>query len=106
MANKHRAGFYASQLWIKTRRNYVQSVGGLCERCFANGIIRPADVVHHKIPLTNENIRDPKVSLSWDNLEALCTDCHALMHSNKLMEREQRRYTVDSNGKVTIKDGI
>lgn len=106
MANKYRAGFYASQLWIKTRRNYVQSVGGLCERCQAKGIIRPADVVHHKIPLTNENIHDPKISLSWDNLEALCTDCHALVHSTKLMEREQRRYNVDSNGRVTIKDGI
>lgn len=104
MANKKRAAFYASSTWINTRRSYTQSVGGLCERCYAKGIIRPADVVHHKIPLNNYNIHDASISLSWDNLEALCTDCHALVHSNKLSEREQRRYDIDSHGRVQIKD--
>ena len=103
MANKYRAAFYASSAWINTRRSYVKSVGGLCERCYANGIIRPADVVHHKTPLDNNNIHDPSIALSWNNLEALCNDCHALVHSNKLSEREQRRYNIDSHGKVILK---
>ena len=103
MAKRQRAWFYASDTWINTRRSYTKSVGGLCERCYAKGIIRPAEVVHHKIPINDTNIHDPNISLSWNNLEALCTDCHALVHSNKLKEREQRRYSIDKNGKVVVK---
>ena len=45
-------GFYNSQAWKDTRRNYKQSVGGLCERCLKKGLYNPAEVVHHKTPLT------------------------------------------------------
>lgn len=58
------------------------------------GIYRPGDIVHHKIHLTPENISDPGVSLSWDNLELLCRDCHALAH------KPEKRYKVDELGRV------
>lgn len=44
---------------------------GICERCGKRGT-----EVHHKIPLTDENLDDPNISLNLDNLELLCTECH------------------------------
>ena len=104
MPKYNRTGFYNSSAWVNTRRNYTQSVGGLCERCLAEGKITPSDVVHHKIPLTDDNIKDLNISLGWCNLQALCSDCHALVHSTRLKEREARRYTIDNNGRVRIKN--
>ena len=44
------------------------------------GELKPADVVHHKIPLTPENVDDPDISLNPDRLIALCDDCHTEVH--------------------------
>ena len=95
-------GFYKTQAWKNTQRNYKQSVGGLCERCLARGIIEPAEIVHHKIPLTADNIKDLDISLGHNNLLALCRKCHAEVHKSKA----NTRYNIDNNGKVTINDGI
>lgn len=92
--------FYSSQAWKRTSRNYMQSVGGLCECCITKGIVTPAEVVHHKTPLTDENINDFNISLSWDNLQALCRNCHAAAHEEIYRQRSGRRYTIDDNGKV------
>lgn len=102
MSEKTKAtGFYNSGAWKHTRRNYKQSVGGLCERCLAKGIIAPAEVIHHKIELTPDNIKDLNISLGWDNLQALCRQCHAEVHSGM-----EKRYTVDKQGKVVISDSV
>ena len=97
-------GFYQSMAWKETRRNYKQSVGGLCERCLAKGIITPAEIVHHKVPLTADNISDLSISLSWDNLQALCRQCHAEVHEEMYRARSKRRYTIDKSGRVVIKN--
>ena len=101
--SKHSA-FYNSMAWQNTSRNYKQSVGGLCERCLANGIVEPAEIVHHKIPLTDKNIQDLSISLSWDNLEALCRKCHADVHEDIYAKQSKKRYKIDRNGKVVIRD--
>jgi len=44
------------------------------------------------------------VSLSQDNLMALCRKCHAEVHDEIYRQRTGRRYTVDKNGRVTITD--
>ena len=67
--------FYYGKSWKRCRESYKKTVYGLCERC---GDI--AHVVHHKTYLTPENISDPTVTLGFDNLEALCTDCHNREH--------------------------
>ena len=90
--------FYHSGAWADTRAAYRRSVGGLCERCLSKGIITAGYDVHHKVHLTTENVGDPAISLSWDNLELLCRDCHAEEHSR---ERKGMRYTVDELGRVT-----
>ena len=97
-------GFYRSQAWKDTRRNYKQSVGGLCERCLERGIIASADIVHHIVPLTADNISDLNLSLNWDNLQALCRKCHAEVHEEMYAKQSKRRYRIDEYGKVVIRD--
>lgn len=93
MHNQFANAFYKSAAWRRTRKVYFISRRGLCERCLARGLIVPGEQVHHKIELTPENIRDPRVTLNPDNLELLCRDCH-------LMEHGARRWTVDPTGHV------
>ena len=98
-------GFYNSKAWQDTRRSYKQSVGGLCERCIERGVFTPADVVHHKIPLTKDNIQDLSLSLGWNNLQALCANCHKEVHK-ELGNPIGKRYYIDHAGKVIIIAGV
>ncbi|MFT9269709.1 MAG: HNH endonuclease [Liquorilactobacillus nagelii] len=75
--------FYRSKAWQRCRAGYIKSVGGLCERCLAKGIIKHGYIVHHKRYITEDNIGDPLVTLNWDNLEYLCHDCHNAEHFSK-----------------------
>ncbi len=88
--------FYQSQAWKECRSAFMKSRRGLCERCLAKGLIVPAAIVHHKIHITPENITRPEIVLSWDNLEAVCRQCHADLHGAK----SGRRFTVDELGRV------
>ena len=103
--SKHSA-FYNSMAWKQTSRAYKQSVGGLCERCMSKGLVNPADLVHHKAPLTDKNIDDLSISLAWDNLQALCRQCHAEAHEEMYAQRTKKRYRIDKNGRVTIRDTV
>ena len=103
--SKHSA-FYNSMAWKNTSRNYKQSVGGLCERCMAKGLVTPAEIVHHKIPLTDSNISDLNISLSWDNLQAVCRQCHAEAHEEMYAARTKKRYRIDKAGRVVINDSV
>lgn len=89
--------FYKSQAWKQCRAAFVKSKGGLCERCYSRGEYKAGVIVHHKIHLTPENIKDPDVCLNWNNLELLCRDCHGAEHG-----KIQRRYTVDEWGRVSV----
>ncbi len=97
MAREFAREFYQSVAWKRTREAYKKSVGGLCERCRAKGLISPAEIVHHKVHLSPENINDIDVTLGFGNLEAVCRRCHAEIH-----EKENgRRWRVDEFGRVT-----
>ena len=50
----------------------------ICERCG-----KPAQICHHKTYLNGTNVHDPAIALSFDNLEALCMDCHNAEHGAK-----------------------
>ena len=67
--------FYKSKAWERCRLAFLRSKFFLCERCGG-----PATIAHHKIWLNEKNINDPTISLSWDNFEALCQDCHNKVH--------------------------
>ena len=90
--------FYKSKAWQHTRASYLQSVGGLCERCLKKGLYHPAVIVHHKVYLTEDNINNPEMALDYGNLEALCRECHEEEHSGS-----GRRYRVREDGSVEIR---
>lgn len=96
MSEGKRAEFYGSQEWKKCRENYKKMVGGLCEICKAKGMITPAEIVHHKTFLTTENLSDPTIALSFDNLQAVCRVHHEEIHGSP------KRYRVDESGQITI----
>ena len=56
-----------------------------------------AKVVHHRTYLTPKNINDPSITLNWDNLEALCQDCHNKEHHRTSSEV---RYKFSANGEI------
>lgn len=95
--------FYSSGVWKKCRASYRKSVGGLCERCLKMGIYTPGEIVHHCIEhVTPENVENPEVTLSFNNLELLCRDCHAKEHE-EIYGHERRRYLVDDSGRVVAR---
>lgn len=77
MAKEWARSFYNSDRWIKCRDSYMQSKKYICERCGEIAVI-----CHHKIHLTPNNIDDPDITLNWDNLKAVCLDCHNRIHGN------------------------
>lgn len=71
-------GFYHSPAWRKVSAAYLASKNYVCERCG-----KPATICHHKKWLNAHNVNNPSISLSFDNLEALCLDCHNAEHGLK-----------------------
>lgn len=72
--------FYHSKEWKRVRSLVWDRAHGLCERCLENNEVKPANVVHHKIPLSVSNMDDPTITLNADNLIALCDECHTEVH--------------------------
>ena len=94
--------FYTSWIWRKCRKAFVESKGNLCERCLKRGVIEPGSKdrpleVHHKVPLTPENIKNPDIALGWDNLELLCKTCH-----DQERERKTKRWKIGLDGRVIL----
>ena len=77
MAKDFSRKFYDSQAWRDQRELCRKLSHGLCARCGKPGVI-----VHHKQPLTPDNINDPMVSLNQANLELVCRDCHKRIHDS------------------------
>ena len=89
--------FYNSEAWRSCRDAFLQSKGYLCERCSTPHNPVAAKIAHHKTYLTKQNINDPYIALSWDNLEALCQDCHNKEHK---AVHTPMRYQYDANGNL------
>lgn len=102
MAKDFAMHFYNSKAWRNCRKAYMSKAGGLCEICLAKGIIKPGEIVHHKVHLTPDNINNPAITLSFDNLQLVCRECHAEIHESET-HLVNRRYTVDECGNVKAK---
>lgn len=92
--------FYKSKQWRECRKAYLKTVSGLCEECKKRGILKSADIVHHKIVLDDEKARNPEIALNFSNLEAVCIDCHNKLHYGKPLKK---RYQI-VNGSVIIEE--
>lgn len=91
--NPQQTAFYKSSKWQDCRLAFLESRHFMCERC---GHV--ATIAHHKIYLTPENMDDPRISLSFDNLEALCKKCHNAEHFGKGATAPGTRF--DSSGNL------
>lgn len=67
--------FYNSNAWKKSVKHKQLSAAYKCEICGGIG-----EIVHHKIPLTDANVNDLKISLNQDNLQLVCRNCHKKIH--------------------------
>lgn len=110
MARDFAKKFYQSTRWKRTRAAYMRSIvkvdgklcpAGLCEKCFKRGFTQTADLVHHKEHITPENIDNPAITVSFDNLERLCRQCHAEEHPEVYeSEYDKPRVAFDAEGNV------
>ena len=114
----NRERFYRTPQWFRTSNSYRKHVFNICERCGTptwrkndKNYIRLKEqgedvrfgIVHHKVHLNDLNINDPYITLSFDNLELLCIECHNKEHMSKVSEvREDIQF--DEEGRV-IKRG-
>lgn len=98
--------FYHSRAWQDVRAFVWDRAHGLCERCMERGEVVPANVVHHKVPLSPENMDDPDVALNPERLIALCDECHTEVHGMLGVgalngaKRQEPRVGFDENGNV------
>lgn len=93
MAQDFARQFYNSKVWKQCRQGFMANKHYVCERCGG-----AATIAHHKQYLSPRNIHHPQVTLNWNNLEALCQDCHNIEH----MRRDAVDPTVmfDENGNL------
>ena len=114
MAQAFAKKFYSSKAWQDCRNEYMKRAHYLCENCLRKGIYKPAEIVHHKIELDPVTIERPEITMNFDNLEAVCRECHNIYHDNRgrwsevnQKKRDARaaaqRYFFDENGKVFSK---
>lgn len=98
MAKDWAKSFYRSKKWERCRIAYIGSRiledGGLCEECRD----KPGHIVHHKIPLTQDNITNPEITLNFDYLEYVCKDCHDKFEGHGLRKKKEAVCTFDERG--------
>ena len=71
--------------WKRVRLLYIQA-HPICEDCEDQGVITPADLVDHVIPIKEGGSR-----LSFDNLRSQCNDHHEKKHKHdRFKSREVR----------------
>lgn len=99
MAKEFAYSFYNSMIWRKTKKSFLHYKNNLCERCLKSGIITPATLVHHKKYITPENIHNTDITLNYNNLEALCQDCHNKEHHRD--NTVKKRYIFLPNGELS-----
>lgn len=79
---KERSKYYNLKKWKDIRTAYLIN-NPLCTYCLAEGIITPAEDIHHKISFMSGKNEIEKMQLFFDsnNLVALCKVCHGNIHS-------------------------
>jgi len=105
--------FYRSTPWKTCRLAFIRSKLGICEICGCSieytdekGIKHNGKraIVHHRIPISDENMNDIDITLNFDNLELLCLDCHNSLTGDMTMGRTEKPTVAvfDNNGNVKI----
>ena len=79
--NENHSAVYNTKTWKDLRFLYLTN-NPLCEECKKKKIITLANDVHHKIPISEGMTKAQKKVIGYDynNLKALCKDCHKNEH--------------------------
>lgn len=83
--------YYRDKRYRKLRDWYM-STHLICEECAFNGISRPAEHLHHRIPISTGKTMEERFALllDWENnFEAVCAECHRKIH-NQLQDDRDR----------------
>lgn len=97
-SRERKQAFYHSKAWQKVRDIVIRRDKYLCVDCLRSGRLTPAEEVHHIIPIDDNNLDDPSVTLNVDNLVSLCRECHRVRHGVPV-----HRYTINEFGHVIIR---
>lgn len=75
---------YNSKMWKQLRNSYIAEFP-LCQSCLEKGKITPAEQIHHRVEFLKGTTQAEIEALAfdWDNLQALCKDCHLEKHGKK-----------------------
>ena len=68
----HNTDFYQSRTWRTLRALKLQK-DPLCEECMRKGMLVPAQMVDHIVPINKGG-----APLDLNNLQSLCNHCHAV----------------------------
>jgi 5-methylcytosine-specific restriction endonuclease McrA len=102
-SSEKREAFYHSPEWRKCQAAFKREKHFTCEMCGKAGWL-----VHHKVPLDDENVDNPNIALGFDNLMLLCPSCHdAIHHRLKGHGRpnvQHHKVKFDKNGNVVVED--
>ena len=82
---KERMVIYNSTRWRALRAAKLRD-NPLCEMCEKEGIVKPADDVHHIqsfMSTSNPDVRRV-LAFDYDNLMSLCDECHSKVHNKKV----------------------
>lgn len=86
--------FYKSKAWKECRLAFIKSlIDKSCNRCKE----RPGKIVHHINEITPENINNPMITLSFNNLEYVCQDCHNKEHHSSDSTKPDVKFDKDGN---------
>ncbi len=66
--------FYHRVEWLRLRNQVREDAGMRCAKC--RQLVKGKGIVDHIIEITPDNYMDESVTLSADNLEYLCLECH------------------------------
>lgn len=83
---------YVGSKWRKLSKVIMAKYNYLCVKCG-----KPADLVHHIIPLTPDNYTDDNIVYNEDNLIPLCINCHNAIHSNNIPTQENLMFNDDGD---------
>lgn len=87
---KLRQQAYQNTAWRKLRDTYMHN-HPICEECLNKGKVTPATDIHHMISPFQHGEVNYTLLLDYDNLMALCKECHATLHNNQNGVKTQKQ---------------
>jgi len=76
--------FYMNIIWRRLRAEVLHDQHNECQICKGNGLAESATMVHH-IKYVKYH---PELALTKDNLMALCSECHWLVHHHIVIKKQ------------------